>query len=316
MELRFYNFRNNTIDIITEPPPHSEWGDKLEWIDIRSENRAEVIEYLSFLKLSPPIIDIILHPEDVLLTEVDSNVIIQNFVISKEGVIYGLEHITLLIFKEFVISISPESVLTLINPERYEIVQDHFDDMRFFFAYILGNNIISVGTRNMVRIRKTLNDMKQLLISRPDELGSKDVVNLLFNISTFSDIVENQYVSLSSFTKLLVGDQRSEDAMKLQDVVNGIKELARITERLEDKADSLRSQFTMIHQEESTHKINILTIIQAIFVPMTFLAGLYGMNFSNMPELGWRYAYFGLIGIFGLMAIIQLIFFKRNGWFE
>jgi magnesium transporter len=56
--------------------------------------------------------------------------------------------------------------------------------------------------------------------------------------------------------------------------------------------------------------------MQAIFVPITFLAGLYGMNFDNMPELHWKYSYFFLLGVFALIATFQLIFFKRKGWFD
>jgi len=72
----------------------------------------------------------------------------------------------------------------------------------------------------------------------------------------------------------------------------------------------------LIHQEESARKINILTIVQAIFVPLTFLAGIYGMNFSYMPELNWKYAYFVVWGIFVLLSSVLLYFFKKNRWFD
>lgn len=72
------------------------------------------------------------------------------------------------------------------------------------------------------------------------------------------------------------------------------------------------------HISLSSHHLNetmkILTIISAIFVPMTFMAGIYGMNFEYIPELGWRYAYFSLIGIMAVMAISMLVIFKRIKW--
>lgn len=68
----------------------------------------------------------------------------------------------------------------------------------------------------------------------------------------------------------------------------------------------------------SSHRLNntmkVLTIITAVFVPLGFLAGLYGMNFEYMPELGWRYAYFTVLGIMGLVATSMLILFKRIRW--
>lgn len=70
----------------------------------------------------------------------------------------------------------------------------------------------------------------------------------------------------------------------------------------------------------SSHRLNqimrILTIITAIFVPLSFLAGIYGMNFENMPELHSRWGYFGLIGAMALIATSLLLFFRRQGWFR
>jgi magnesium transporter len=58
-----------------------------------------------------------------------------------------------------------------------------------------------------------------------------------------------------------------------------------------------------------------LTIISTIFIPMTFIAGVYGMNFENMPELKWQYGYFGVMGIMLLVALAMLMFFRRKRWF-
>lgn len=72
------------------------------------------------------------------------------------------------------------------------------------------------------------------------------------------------------------------------------------------------------HISLSSHHLNetmkILTIISAIFVPMTFMAGIYGMNFEHMPELGWRYAYFSLLGVMAVMAVSMLVVFRKIKW--
>jgi len=68
----------------------------------------------------------------------------------------------------------------------------------------------------------------------------------------------------------------------------------------------------------SSHRLNrvmqILTIITVIFVPLTFLAGIYGMNFENMPELSTRAGYFVVVGIMFVIAVMQLIYFRRKRW--
>lgn len=60
--------------------------------------------------------------------------------------------------------------------------------------------------------------------------------------------------------------------------------------------------------------MKILTIVTAIFVPLSFLAGVYGMNFENMPELKSRSGYFVLLGVMGTIATILLLVFRRRRW--
>ena len=86
--------------------------------------------------------------------------------------------------------------------------------------------------------------------------------------------------------------------------------------RLEKKAESLRLQYMLLQQEKSTKKINVLTIVQAIFVPLTFIAGVYGMNFINIPELNWPFGYLFAWLVFIGLASGLLIYFYRKGWFD
>jgi magnesium transporter len=57
-----------------------------------------------------------------------------------------------------------------------------------------------------------------------------------------------------------------------------------------------------------------LTVIAAIFIPLTFIAGIYGMNFSHMPELTWRYGYPAVLGIMLLIAGAMIVVFRRRRW--
>lgn len=72
------------------------------------------------------------------------------------------------------------------------------------------------------------------------------------------------------------------------------------------------------HISLSSHRLNntmkILTIITAIFVPLSFLAGVYGMNFEYMPELGFRYSYFILLGVMAFAVTGMLILFRKLRW--
>ena len=60
--------------------------------------------------------------------------------------------------------------------------------------------------------------------------------------------------------------------------------------------------------------MKVLTIIATIFMPLTFIAGVYGMNFKYMPELEWHSGYFLSLGVMGAVAAGMLVFFKRKKW--
>ncbi len=60
--------------------------------------------------------------------------------------------------------------------------------------------------------------------------------------------------------------------------------------------------------------IKLLTIISTIFIPLTFVVGIYGMNFDHMPELRWRYGYFGVMGAMAVIALLMLGWFRRKRW--
>jgi magnesium transporter len=67
-----------------------------------------------------------------------------------------------------------------------------------------------------------------------------------------------------------------------------------------------------------SHRMNsvmkVLTVISTIFMPLTFIVGVYGMNFENMPELKWEWGYFGVLAIMFLLSLIMLFFFRKKRW--
>ena len=60
--------------------------------------------------------------------------------------------------------------------------------------------------------------------------------------------------------------------------------------------------------------MKVLTIIATIFIPLTFIAGIYGMNFEYMPELGWEYGYYAVWAVIAMISLSMVYFFRRKGW--
>ena len=93
-------------------------------------------------------------------------------------------------------------------------------------------------------------------------------------------------------------------------------DMAHFGERLDDQRDELQAVFDAFHSL-SAHRMNeivkVLTLISTIMLPLTFLAGVYGMNFDNMPELHMPYAYGGVWALMTAVALALVMFFRRRG---
>jgi magnesium transporter len=61
--------------------------------------------------------------------------------------------------------------------------------------------------------------------------------------------------------------------------------------------------------------MRVLTVISTIFMPLTFIVGVYGMNFHHMPELSWHWGYYGVWGVMAALVIVMLSFFRYKKWF-
>jgi len=91
--------------------------------------------------------------------------------------------------------------------------------------------------------------------------------------------------------------------------------------RAADLAESYRDMLTSMldaYLSTTSNRLNeimkVLAVISTFFLPLTFIAGVYGMNFHFMPELGWRYGYGLALGLMGATALAMWIYFRRRGW--
>lgn len=79
--------------------------------------------------------------------------------------------------------------------------------------------------------------------------------------------------------------------------------------------ESNSSLFFSIQGHRMNEVMKTLTIVATIFIPLTFIAGVYGMNFHNMPELSWKYGYLGIWVIMILVFAAMVIYFRKKKWF-
>jgi magnesium transporter len=102
----------------------------------------------------------------------------------------------------------------------------------------------------------------------------------------------------------------------LRQGVGNIRGMREGVEQLRRRLEELQRQHLMDRQVMTERRVRVLTILSAVFLPLTFIAGVYGMNFTNMPELDEVHAYFLVLGGMGVLAIAMISFFFWRGWFR
>jgi magnesium transporter len=80
--------------------------------------------------------------------------------------------------------------------------------------------------------------------------------------------------------------------------------------------DGMNNLYYAVQGQRMNEIMKVLTIVSSIFIPLTFIVGVYGMNFENMPELKYKYGYYTVVGIMFLVGILLLSYFIRRGWLK
>lgn len=112
-----------------------------------------------------------------------------------------------------------------------------------------------------------------------------------------------EQVSIAPNTRLYLDDCH-DHTVQLMDLIESFRDIA--------------ASLTEIYLTSNSNRLNevlkVLTIISTIFIPLTFVVGVYGMNFDHMPELRWRYGYLWVMALMALIALSLVIYFRHRGW--
>lgn len=101
----------------------------------------------------------------------------------------------------------------------------------------------------------------------------------------------------------------------LRDVLDHSTEINETLHIQREMAFSLMEMYMSSVSNRMNEVMKVLTIMASIFIPLTFIAGIYGMNFQNMPELQWQYGYFMVLGLMVFIFVGMIFYFRRKHWF-
>nr|WP_295975318.1 magnesium/cobalt transporter CorA [uncultured Bacillus sp.] len=100
------------------------------------------------------------------------------------------------------------------------------------------------------------------------------------------------------------------------DIYDHLLKLSEMIEANREITADIRDSYLSYNSHQTNRVMKILTVFTTIFMPLTFIAGVYGMNFIYMPELNWKYGYLGAMLIMAVLGLAMYIYFRKKGWFK
>lgn len=183
-----------------------------------------------------------------------------------------------------------------------------------YLAYAVIDVIVDNYFNVLDELEIQIERIEEDLISDIESFERSQIFSIKKKLLKIRKVIAPLRESLNAFSKSDSEDVEDRTKIYVRDVYDH-------TISVVDNLDTMRDILTglqEIHISEMSMKMNkvmqFLTIITAVFVPITFLAGIYGMNFQNIPELQHKNGYFILLGIMALVTSVMLVYFRRKKW--
>ena len=188
-----------------------------------------------------------------------------------------------------------------------------FTDLLLHILLLGINRDIELYQQTRQMIAELSNDFDQHITAE----ALDDIQNLTNQVSRLQSTTEDRLILMGSLLTLKSPLLDLHEVRPFfQEAMNELKQMQRWLERLEGRLQGLSQHYNLSLQNSTNNRLQVLTVISAIFMPLTLIAGIYGMNFTNMPELQTSYGYFLILVLMALLGGGLGIFFYIRGWFQ
>ena len=290
------------------------------WINIDGIHKVEIIEKIGQkLHLHPLIQEDIVNPQQRPKMEDLDNcvyIVFKMLQIATDKSPVRIEQVSLVLSENCVISFQ-EMQGDIFDPIRNRIRngKGRIRKMRSdYLAYSLMDAVVDNYFNILEHLGDRIEDLEDAMMAdpRPEHLQEihgmkRDMIFLRKSVWPLREVISGLEREDTSFIQK--GTQRF-----FRDIYDHTIQVIDTVETYRDMLSGMHDTYLSSLSHRMNEVMKVLTIIATIFIPLTFIAGIYGMNFDFMPELKWRWAYFVVWGIMGVVAVFKLIFFKRKKW--
>ena len=166
----------------------------------------------------------------------------------------------------------------------------------------------------LLELEPRLEEIEDEIVQNPDDRLLAELMNYKTELKKFRRLFVYQQ---QLFHELKTVDYPFIDESTRHEVIDVYEQLERVSSLANlyhELATDLAEGYISVASHHLNQIMKILTVVMSIFVPLSFLAGIYGMNFQNMPELQSQSGYFILLGLMGSIVLILLFVFRKKHW--
>lgn len=313
------NFHEKELSSVEECFPYKDTS-TVTWINVGGLHQVEVIEALGKrFDIHPLVLEDILNTtQRPKVEDYGSYVYLVFKMISyeKETSEILAEQISLIVSRRFVISFQ-ENGTDVFDPVRERIrtgrgrIRGLGTD---YLAYALVDTVVDHYFNVLEKVGDEIEDLEEELLRSPS-LETSETIHILKREMLF---LRRSVWPLREVISLLLREEsplvQKETLLYLRDLYDHTIQVIDTIETFRDMLSAMLDVYLSSVSNRMNSVMKVLTGIATIFMPLTFMVGLYGMNFKFMPELEWRYGYPVVLVFMACLAVSLYTFFKRRGW--
>lgn len=183
-----------------------------------------------------------------------------------------------------------------------------------YLAYALLDAVVDQYFLILEKAGDATEALEEELLTDPDARILERLHDLKGNMIYLRKQVWPMRELVGGLTKEAVSPLKEGTRVFLADVYDHTVQINDTIESYRDLLNGMADLYLSMASHKMNEVMKLLTIVSTIFIPVTFVAGVYGMNFAFMPELQWRYGYAAVWGVMILVAAALLLFFKKKKW--
>ena len=226
-----------------------------------------------------------------------------------------IEHISMIVGPNFLLSFQ-EYIGDIFDPVRERIrkngrIRKAGPD---YLAYSLIDSIVDNYFMVMEKLEEQVENLEEELVSNPTRESlqkinqlKKDMIFLRKSVWPLRELINNLERSESPVIK-------ETTRIYLRDVYDHTVQVIDTLETFRDMVSGMIDIYLSGLSYKMNEIMKVLTLIATIFIPLTFVVGLYGMNFENMPEIEWEYGYYSVLVVMVVMVVGMLTYYRKKKW--